>query len=353
MSFNQWTKCVSPGDYTDQNGFVQAAISGIITGAVAAAIVAGWCSFFAIPVTIAATTVAYCNWWLYGRLVCLGGDRSAVGMLVSVEPPSEKHDFLGELDSDYSINLLLYPNLPSLTEQVTQVVAEALPPYGELIKEQAGTKGRGLKFRGEFAKMPSTVDPNPNPNYAVLHAEFEGAGISDMKTGAEVSLGFAIAALIACALIPPPWGWVVAAILAFLAFLAWLFGYIVGEGDYAAPSDTSGTPSELHTNDPTTHFGAFLLYVQGTWVYDSAHEGWNEIHPIKVCTKVGEWTEDGWPADIPTIVGKLDDGFAEANDPATKDRQGDPRHDWRVHPLIDGCGDDEDPGPKPDPDPIH
>jgi len=27
--------------------------------------------------------------------------------------------------------------------------------------------------------------------------------------------------------------------------------------------------------------------VSGTWVYDSAHEGWNEIHPIKKCLRLG------------------------------------------------------------------
>jgi hypothetical protein len=88
--------------------------------------------------------------------------------------------------------------------------------------------------------------------------------------------------------------------------------------------------------------------VQGTWVYDSAHTGWNEIHPIKVCTKVGEWKGE-WPADIPEIVAGLDAGFAEAANPLTIDRGKDEHNSWTIHPDIDGCGDDD----HPPSDPLH
>lgn len=44
--------------------------------------------------------------------------------------------------------------------------------------------------------------------------------------------------------------------------------------------------AERHVNDSTGR-GADILVVKGSWVYDSAHEGWNEIHPIKHCQTIG------------------------------------------------------------------
>jgi hypothetical protein len=35
--------------------------------------------------------------------------------------------------------------------------------------------------------------------------------------------------------------------------------------------------------------GADLLGVRGTYVFDSFHEGWNELHPIEKCTIVGRF----------------------------------------------------------------
>ena len=78
--------------------------------------------------------VAGCDWWLNVRLVCLGGDRSVVGMIVSVEPSRGKTEFFGELDTDYSLNLCIYPNLPG----VSQAVAETSTPYGILMAETQG-----------------------------------------------------------------------------------------------------------------------------------------------------------------------------------------------------------------------
>ena len=53
----------------------------------------------------------YCGWWLYDRLICLGGDRYTIGLLGHVEPPSDKYGF-DKRDADYSINLILAPHQP-------------------------------------------------------------------------------------------------------------------------------------------------------------------------------------------------------------------------------------------------
>jgi hypothetical protein len=324
-NYNQYTTCTQPSGWMSLAAYLAWATAALAVVAIPIVIAAGWCSLFYLVVVAAAETVAACDWWLNVRLVCNDGDKSAVGMLVAVEPSRGKTDFFGELDTDYSINLLLYPNLPG----VTQAVAEATPPYGFLMKEQPGVASNVGFFRGEFAD-----EPNTSRRSWVLHAEFEGAGMHDFRIGALIALALAIAALIACAALPPPFGVIAGAILSLLAFLAWLIGYLVGDDDYANPSDVSGTPSELHTNDPNTNVGADLLYVSGTWVFDSFHEGWNELHPIKKCTPIGAWN-GAWPADVPTIAQKLDDGFKDAHN-ANDD---DPHSRWEVHPYIDGCGD--------------
>ena len=70
----------------------------------------------------------------------------------------------------------------------------------------------------------------------------------------------------------------------------------------------------------------------------SFHEGWNEIHPVKVCTPLGTWN-GAWPTDIGDRKERADRGFKDANDPGTKASQNDHKWRWTVHPYIDGCGD--------------
>ena len=345
-NYRQYTQCCDPSRWESLASYLVKTTATLTAVAAATIAIAGWCALFYLGVVAAAEAVAATSWWLYVRLVCLGGDRSAVGMLVTTEPSEGKSGYFGKLDTDYSINLLLYPNQPG----VMQSEAEVKPPYGELIKEQDGVKTYVGYFRGETA-----TEPHTSRTSAVLHAEFEGGGVYDFYTGVSISLFLYIAAVIACAAIPPPWGPLLAGLLALLAFLAWFFSHLFGESDYAQPDDVQGTPAELHTNDPQNHLGADLLYVQGTWVFDSFHEGWNEIHPIKKCTPIGTW-KGAWPSDIPTIVKGLDQGFADARDPLTIARQDEPQNGWEVHPLIDGCGgypDIPSPAPPSAPPPIR
>lgn len=324
-TYKQYTSCsqpenwVSPGTYL---GMAGAALAVVWIPIIA---LAGWCSLFWLVVAAAAEAVAFATWWLEVRLVCLGGDRSAIGMVVSTEPPKDKKGF-DALDSDFSMNLLPYPALPGVVQADLEITA----PYGPLVAEQPSTKQHVGFFTGEKATDKQGVTS------AILHAEFEGAGIYDFRIGATVALGLAIAALVACVALPPPWGIIAGAILTILAFLAALFGGLFGAGDNASPGDVSGAPTEIHDNDATTGLGADLLYVSGTWVFDSLHTGWNEIHPIKVCTKVGTW-DGAWPADTEEIQKRLDDGFKTAADPATVSHQQDPRNRWSIHPLVDGC----------------
>lgn len=329
-TYDQYTTCTPSSKWQSMAVYIAWAVGPLTAVCLPLIVTAGWCIPFYLLALLAASTVAACDWWLNVRLVCLGGDRSVVGMIVSVEPSRGKNQFIGELDTDYSINLLAYPCLPG----VTQALAEATSPYGVLLAETQGVKDDVGFFRGEFAPKGGTA---ANPTSWVLHAEFEGAGMRDFRIGVLVALGFAIAAVVACAAIPPPWGYVVAGILALLAFLAGLIGYLVGDHDYTDPGD-GVIPAELHQPDKVTGLGADLLYVSGSWVFDSFHDGWNELHPIKVCTPIGKW-DGAWPADTPEISKRLDQGFNDANDPRTIARQDELHWKWTIHPYVDGCGD--------------
>lgn len=336
MAFRQYTQCVQPKDHSSMDKYVASVLQGLLAGGVSAAIAIAlgmpWCALISIEIFLMAGIVAFCEWWLYDRLICLGGDRAAIGMLVSIEPATGKSG-LGAFDTDYSINLLLYDNQPG----VSQSIAENHPPFGELIKAQQSITDLSLPTPGE-----SATDKATEVKSAVLHAEFEGAGIRDLKIGAQVGLGLSIAALIACIALPFPAGAIAAAVLAFLAFLAALIGGLFGLGDTGSPGDVDPGLGDLHTNDKANgSVGADLLYVQGTWVYDSYHEGWNEIHPIKVCARVGTWDGD-WPAGFDDTVDRIIGGFDTASDPDTKHEQERPRHGWHVHPDVDGCDDDDD-----------
>src|SRR6185295_3975177 len=143
MAFNQQTLCVKAADHSSMNQYVAATRDAILAAGIGAVIagVAGmpWCIPFATTILPAVWLISYCEWWLFDRLICLDGDKTVVGMLVSSEPPGNK-SFPDSLDTDFSINLLLPPNPPG----VDQATAEASVPFGFLLKGQDATNNIGL-----------------------------------------------------------------------------------------------------------------------------------------------------------------------------------------------------------------
>ena len=227
------------------------AIVASVLGAISLAAIAG--AFAAAGA--AAAIIAYCHWWLYNRLVCLGGDRCAIGMLLTVEPP-EKKSGLDRFDTDYSINLVLAPTRPGADRATVESSLQ-----GELIKEQAATKNEGMKFVGYETRQWA--------NYAmttVLHCEFEGGGVKTLYDAAQAAL--AVAAVGAAFCFIPIIGWVVCAIAGVVAAIILIAAIIAALNDKGDPSHVNPDLGELHTND-FTGIGADLLVVSGTWVYDS------------------------------------------------------------------------------------
>jgi hypothetical protein len=219
-------------------------------------------------------------------------------------------------------------------------------PYGHLIAAQPGVTAIGLGTRGSFAK-----DKASGKLAAVLHAEFEGDGNYKMLLASKVLLAFAIYALVACIFLPWPVDLILGGIIALISLLGLLLASLLGGFGGGSPSDVNGGDLQTNTTDPETGqaVNASVIYVAGTWVYDTLHEGWNEIHPIKECCIVGCWKGD-WsdytcgdedtPPPPPDIILRLRKGFQEAKTDETLANQARPEHQWRFHPDIDGCASD-------------
>lgn len=317
----QYTKCVSPSAHLGKMAAQVIIAAAVVALAVA---LAGGAFVPGVGIVALAAIIAYCRWWLYDRLVCLGGERCAVGWVSKVEPPGKKSG-LDQFDTDYSFNLVLAPHL----EGAKQDAVEKDGIQGALIANQLS----GWDFEGvqetQWANRPA----------AALHCEFEGGGVWELLQWCLVALALATAATIACAI--PILGWIVCAILGLAAAITFIAGVIAALNNVGDPNDVDPGLGEIHAPDPTGR-GADILVVKGTWIYDSAHEGWNEIHPILHCQRIGTWngTWSGTAFARPNTKAAVDRWCAaleRAGDPATKANQQGLEHQWQVHPLVDGC----------------
>jgi hypothetical protein len=404
MSYTQYTKCVPIGA-KKYPAWAPKPTSVLVVSSIAvliATLIVPYLALIEIPLLI-----SYCLWWLYDRLICLDGDVCAIGLLGVVEPPSEKKDF-DKFDTDFSINLVLAPH--SIQELPPGYPGSVPPPpagtnatdyyrkefrkalhrqiaddgiQGDLIKEQSVTSGAKWDFEGYFNKVGGARVLHHHQPY--LHCEFEGGGMYKLLQALYVLAPVATALAIVCSI--PVLGWIACAILAAVAATIAVAGVINALNDTGAPTvvdpKTGATTDQLHP-------GRDILLVHGTWVFDTAHEGWNEVHPIKVCQLVGtatyladdkvDWDSaigdfmvaaKRWRPDLSTPgvrayhkdsgaptpedwrdwVRAWCDGVKSAGSDLTIDHQGRPENTWQTHPVIDGC----EPAPKPDPDPnpIH
>src|SRR5579863_6306310 len=122
--FPSYTNCSKASDWYKQPLLTAAAIAGLSAllggglvnigawGPGAALASAGFCI----------AGIYYCNWWLNIRLICLDGDRGAVGIMYAVDPWNtawilpNPMTYLNDFDTDWCFNLLIWPF--SLTDQL-------------------------------------------------------------------------------------------------------------------------------------------------------------------------------------------------------------------------------------------
>ena len=354
MAFKQYTRCIAAADYSSRVRYIT--IVSLLAGAPAAAIAVAMnhpvCLVIALLITTLAAAVAYYHNWLYHRLICLEGDQDCIGAIVSIGGPVELGWNFFDRDTDYSINLLLKntnygPSIDGLSKAekdaagtALKAAAEQSVPHGKLVTPHPSVTAIGLTVAGHLATDgdPGTNDGRTHQLAAVLHAEFEGDGNYKMLQASKVLLALAIYALIACMFMPWPANIILAIGMWLFSLLSLFVASLLGGFGEGSPSDVNA--GELTDNTGTVDgkgVGADIVYVQGSWVCDTLHDRWNEIHPIKKCVKQGKW-DGSWPAD--DIILRLRHGFELAGAEATVLNQARPENQWILHPDLDGCSSD-------------
>ena len=331
MAYRQYTKCVSIGNYI---GGQYAQV--IIAAAVVALplIFVGVAAGPAVMLVALAAVLAYCRWWLYDRLICLGGDQCAVGWLLKIDPPEEK-SWLDRFDTDYSLNLVLGP----MREGVTQAQAVATTPQGFLLDNQPAIKNAGLDFRRAHR---APVGEQPGHCRIALRIRGRRRLRPDDRMPDCGAAGHRSS--VVCAI--PVFGWIACAILTPIAALVVAVGAIVGLLDTANPSDLDENLGELHTNDPTGR-GADILFIKGTSVTIPRMKDGTYYTRSSTVRKSAR----GRKANIANANRSPNNGAKPSNSAGsslTVASQQQPENQWTIHPTIDGC--------RPrgaEPDPIH
>jgi len=270
-------------------------------------------------------------------------------MVINVDPPRFKVN-LFDPDNDYTFDLLL-----QCTEFGVEAGDPALEasPYGVLIEERPVILALKPKVPG-YISHGNIISAN-NTKSATLHCEFEGSVVHDLYLVMKALLGITALAFAACLIVPLIVSVIILIVLGILILLGLIGTQLTHPG---SPSDVNPDLPTIHSNHEDSDGnlrGADVLYVQGTWIYDTLHDGHNEIHPIKACCKIGCWNGD-WtntnchPEEGPTgydraclgtteppIILRLRKGFEEAQAEETLANQGRPEHQWHFHPDLDGC----------------
>ena len=74
MAYHQYTQCVSDADHRGQLAYL--GVGGLLgVATVVGVLLAGGALLPGAGVAALLLIIAYCKWWLYDRLICLGGER--------------------------------------------------------------------------------------------------------------------------------------------------------------------------------------------------------------------------------------------------------------------------------------
>jgi len=407
--YASYTNCSDPGDWYKQP-ILQTAVIGIIVASVGIGLIIAGASTTGSAVVLAAAYIAgiyYCNWWLNIRLICLGGDRSAIGVIYdrtglpdppydTLEPPTPSSGFwnLGDYDTDFSFDLLLWPFTlseeiwPAFIDQsdngnLTIANANLLmaewathsppgpvplsPIQVPLILPQAALAGLPIINTGQDVNKldePSgPLNPGLQPlksQHFLLHCEIEGPGMQDLRTFLWVLLTIMVVATVLEASGILSWlSW----LLILLAEILSLFigGPVIQHQVASSPTD-GDTGDAINMFDPANPTGQVdILYAYGRWVYDSLHNSdtpphaSNEFHPLHFVIFIeknvpqSRLAAGNWPTNLEAVKATYDTLFSVINSPSTAATQALPENRWVWHPLLDGCQGMVDHSPSPIP----
>jgi hypothetical protein len=358
MGYKRYTSCVKPDNYVDLSFTFNVGIFNIILlvlvyGFIGVALLAtvGGPTAIILTMALVAVAITFVLWWLHGRLICLGDDERNCAIIGMVFTMGASDPLIKAGDDDYTMNLLLPPgpmdlDEPTKIEKLNERPKEDywVEPQGHLITENPKVFGvsRGYVKEGDSFRY-----------LKVLHCEFEGSGLNDilyalyaLMAALVIALAFVLAGMAF------PLIYFLFIIFLFLAFLASrIFG------GKSAPG--SGNPLDVNPELASLAKGDVVV-VQGEWVYDSLHEGWNEIHPVMRCQKLGplekdengqyKWSNFIWNDPKTGTSFKIDtietvknlqnhwcEAFTTADEAEEKGSRINPAHEWGIHPVVDGC----------------
>lgn len=297
MAYRHITSCVQVGmqqskvermiAYGLPVGAVAAVIGAIISGGVGAA--AGFGSTVGL-----AFILGFCDWWFHYRLICIEDDQCAVGTVGRTAVSTA----IDDPDRDFTINLVLAPiDKSSYLDAAAQLPKLAVNNHARYFTHLA--KYPDLNGVDEIT---TEEEKSSAPRTTALHCEIEGNGMETMcavttaaavvgtvaGTAAGVAAGTAIAAgcaasgpfAILCLLLALIVALIAAAVASAVATGAgWLLGWLLG-GDNGSPADVAAEPGS-----GTIEVGDHIAIV-GDWIFDNAHDGWHELHPVKKVLRI-------------------------------------------------------------------
>jgi hypothetical protein len=356
--YRKYTTCVKPTDFTPPpflGSFAVGATWLIVIAAIVSPLellaVPGW-----LPVVIGLVLalIAACNWYLNGRLICLGtrfscadgplpdNQECAIGVIGSPGHSGITRPLISGLnpskfgDNDATMDILLAPGPTTWDDPDLDLSDYWSQEQGYLIAPNSDIVNVGLGY------------PQSNVELKFLHCEFEGSGIADFLAILTTILVFLVA-LLALEVFAPE----LTALIAILEILAGIFGLLSLVNLFLA-DPSPGDPTDIDQSLGNLQAGDIVM-VSGDWIYDGGHTGWNEIHAVHNCQMIcgpivpnpdGSWS---WPSDIGDGMG-LDTPdkvkavrarwccAQSASDGAVKGGSTtDPVNNWVIHPVVDGC----------------
>jgi hypothetical protein len=338
-------KCVGTNSWT---GLTNTIALGILSGALTIiAIVAAVIAGAAIPglgvvagVLFVAAIFELCAYLHGGKLICIEDGACTIGRLMKNHPVGSDKSGFEEMDDDFTMDILPSPHSPreTLVEMTGSDTAQ-----GRFLLPQPASSNHGLGYAGVSIQCEGIPHETE-----VFHVEVKGCRVHDvcnvlkaMSFGAPV-VGFVcsipVIGWIACAIVAAVWLAITAAAVA----IAWASTHVGHINDVYDPAAGTLEPADRFGN------GGDVILVRGDWVYDEGHDGWNEIHPIKVVLKLTDVVDARFRGMDKADTNLVDEfrkevlepwcfRVGQAADPLVRDAQQDAINRWYIHPVIDGC----------------
>jgi hypothetical protein len=216
QTYNHYTRCTSPGNYSGLYLWSGAMVAGLAVSLALFAVDPG-----AGTLGLILTAIGYCRWWLYGRLVCLGQPNACViGLVLREDTAYNQGGFLGigKFDTDYTLYLLPAPYPLIGDENWYNNMNNPSYPQGVLMQDQATPNPQPpapppdpafVLMRKTYTEQQTTEGPTPLPAspfeisvqypYAMFVADngvknaATGASLQQVNTGAPVAGQYSVA----------------------------------------------------------------------------------------------------------------------------------------------------------------